>query len=298
MVSSLAGCSLAWPGCQPGLYLQARRLPSSDPPGTGGPAGPGSEYGQSHGADRTGERGTQSASRAGTASSSTGPSPRRRLGSRELPSGPEPIHRERPKCCRSDSSTRHSTFIMTNLFKSSIGKCKKMYKEMKSLLGSHPGRAGQGGMGDTGIKSRWHFWLGLVPSDGMTQFPLLSSGGLALERWQLFSPVGVRQGARQVWLQEVGHGSQSWVLTSPLGVHQHPGATTAICHSQLQPEGLLAQTSHTWSIGSGDPREGPSGNHPHPRASTLKQWFYQDRQLSRGCPPGGGGQSGLVASHK
>lgn len=100
-----------------------------------------------------------------------------------------------------------------------IGKCKKMYKEMKSLLGSRPGRAGQGGVGDTGIKSRWHFWLGLVPSNGMTQFPLLSLGGLALERRQLFSPVGVRQGARQAWLQEVGHGSQSWVLTSPLGVH-------------------------------------------------------------------------------
>ena len=120
------------------------------------------------------------------------------------------------------TSTRHSTFIKTNLFKSSIGKCKKMYKETKSLLGSRPGRASQGGVGDTGIKSRWHFWLGLVPSDGMTQFPLLSSGGLALERRQLFSPVGIRQGARQAWLQEVGHGSQSWVLTSPLGVHPTP----------------------------------------------------------------------------
>lgn len=47
---SLAGCSLAWPGCQPGLYLQARRLPALTHLALG-PAGPGSEYGQSHGAD-------------------------------------------------------------------------------------------------------------------------------------------------------------------------------------------------------------------------------------------------------
>ena len=291
MVSSLAGRSLAWPGLQPGLYLQPRRLPSSDPPGTGGPRWARVRVQAVTRCRRDGGRGIQSASRVGAASSSTGPSP-------GLPSGPEPVHRERPKCCRSDSSTRHSTFIRTNLFKSSIGKCKMMYKEMKSLLGSRPGRAGQGGVGDTGIKSRWHFWLGLVPSDGMTQFPLLSSGGLALERRQLFSPVGVRQGARQAWLQEVGHGSQSWVLTSPLGVHPTPRTTTANCHSQLRAVGLLAQTSHTRSIGSEDHREGPSGNHPHPRASTLKQWFYQGRQLSRGCWPGGGGQSGLVASHE
>lgn len=226
MVSSLAGRSLAWPGRQPGLYLQAGWLPSSDPPGTGGPRWARVRVQAVTRCRRDGGRGTQIASRAGAASSSTGPSP-------GLPSGPEPVHRERPKCCRSDSSTRHSTFIRTNLFKSSIGKCKKMYKEMKSLLGSRPGRAGQGGVGDTGIKSRWRFWLGLVPSDGMTQLPLLSSGGLALERRQLFSPVGVRQGARQAWLQEVGHGSQSWVLTSPLGVHPTPRTTTATCHRQL-----------------------------------------------------------------
>lgn len=98
-----------------------------------------------------------------------------------------------------------------------------MYKEMKSLLGSHPGRAGQGGMGDTGIKSRWHFWLGLVPSDGMTQFPLLSSGGLALERWQLFSPVGVRAGgpagvAARVWVMghRAGCSRPHWGFTNTL----------------------------------------------------------------------------------
>ena len=290
----------AWPGLDASQVSTCR--PGSSPVLThlalGGPGGPGSEYRQSHGADGTGERGTHSASRAGAASSSTGPSPGRRLGSRELPSGPEPVHRERPKCCRSDSSTRHSTFIKTNLFKSSIGKCKKMYKETKSLLGRRPGRASQGGVGDTGIKSRWHFWLGLVPSDGMTQFPLLSSGGLALERRQLLSPVGVRQRARQAWLQEAGHGSQSWALTSPLGVHPTPWSRH--CH--------LSQPAATRGAPSPDrphlehsrrgPLGGPIWKPPPPQGLSLKQWFYQDRELRRGCRPGGRGQSGLVASHE
>ena len=53
----------------------------------------------------------------------------------------------------------------------------------------------------------------------------------------------------------------------PWGFTQRLGAATATCHSQLQPEGLLAQTAHTWSIAGGGLWEGPSGNHPHPRAS-------------------------------
>lgn len=48
---------------------------------------------------------------------------------RSFPSGLEPVGRERHMCCKSDSSTRHSTFIKTNLFKSSTGKCKRCTKK-------------------------------------------------------------------------------------------------------------------------------------------------------------------------
>lgn len=70
----------------------------------------------------------------------------------------------------------------------------------------------------------WHFWAqaALSPRGGIPPFPFLSSGGVALERWQLFSPAGVGQGARQVRLQEADHGSQSWVLGSPRGWHPTP----------------------------------------------------------------------------
>lgn len=137
---------------------------------------------------------------------------------RSFPSGLEPVGRERHTCCKSRLLHTSLNFYQDKLVQVFNRKVQKMYKEMKAPLGSHPGRGGRG------VRPGWRFWAQAAssPQGGISPFPFLSSGGVALERWQLFSPAGVGQGARQARLQEADHGSHSWVLGSPRGWHPTP----------------------------------------------------------------------------
>lgn len=82
-----------------------------------------------------------------------------------------------------------------------------MYKEMKSLLEVILAEPAKVVWGTLGLRADGTSGWVLSPVMAWPQFPLLSSGGLALERWQLFSPVGGQAGG-----PKAGCGCKRWVM--------------------------------------------------------------------------------------